>query len=112
MCPQPDPSPPPQPLPHAAPPPVQVVHCRRVLKWTYAIAYYTFEETVGGLACLVWLLLLWQWCTTHLRRRWVHLSAVVVSWLAPPMHWSAAAWLPRLPRNPCAGRLSSSHSLG
>ncbi len=27
---------------------LQVVHCRRVLKWTYAIAYYTFEETVSG----------------------------------------------------------------
>lgn len=21
----------------------QVVHCRRILKWTYATAYYTFE---------------------------------------------------------------------
>ena len=30
--------------------PPQVVHCRRVLKWTYAIAYYTFEETVGGVS--------------------------------------------------------------
>ncbi|KAI7836399.1 hypothetical protein COHA_009731 [Chlorella ohadii] len=27
---------------------MQVVHCRRVLKWTYAIAYYTFEETAGA----------------------------------------------------------------
>ena len=34
------------------PPPPQVVHCRRILKWTYAIAYYTFEETVSG--CPAW----------------------------------------------------------
>lgn len=57
VCPKPDPSPPLQPLLHSALPPPQVVHCRRVLKWTYAIAYYTFEETVGGLACLVVVLL-------------------------------------------------------
>lgn len=33
-----------------APPPPQVVHCRRVLKWTYATAYYTFEESAGASA--------------------------------------------------------------
>lgn len=31
-------------------PPPQVVHCRRVLKWTYATAYYTFEESAGASA--------------------------------------------------------------
>ncbi|PSC75961.1 putative E3 ubiquitin-ligase ARI8 [Micractinium conductrix] len=27
---------------------MQVVHCRRILKWTYSIAYYTFEESAGA----------------------------------------------------------------
>lgn len=27
---------------------MQVVHCRRILKWTYSTAYYTFEESAGA----------------------------------------------------------------
>ena len=28
----------------------QVVHCRRILKWTYSTAYYAFEEVPGASA--------------------------------------------------------------
>lgn len=35
-----------QPAPRRPTP--QVVHCRRILKWTYATAFYTFEEPAGA----------------------------------------------------------------